>query len=188
MAFLNVNSIRECTEVEGPGKRFAVWVQGCARNCPGCCNPHMQAFEKKHIVDVKDLFALIRESRVKNGIEGVSFLGGEPILQAAGYAELAELCKKENLSVLVFTGFLYQELKDMKSSDVDKLLLNTDMLIDGAFVQEEYETERDWIGSRNQKVYFLSDFYKSGIEYAHKTHKIEIRVENDFIKINGWPF
>ena len=27
------------TEAEGPGVRFAVWVQGCPMRCPGCCNP-----------------------------------------------------------------------------------------------------------------------------------------------------
>ena len=33
------------TEAEGPGRRFALWVQGCPLRCKGCCNPEMLAFK-----------------------------------------------------------------------------------------------------------------------------------------------
>ena len=36
---LSVAQIVSCTEAEGPGKRFALWFQGCPLRCPGCCNP-----------------------------------------------------------------------------------------------------------------------------------------------------
>ena len=50
MPYINLASIRLCTESEGPGKRTAVWVQGCQRRCPGCCNPHMQEIRKNKII------------------------------------------------------------------------------------------------------------------------------------------
>ena len=46
MAYLNLASIRMCTESEGPGRRLAIWVQGCKKRCPGCCNPDMQEIKK----------------------------------------------------------------------------------------------------------------------------------------------
>ena len=36
---LSVAQIVRCTEAEGPGKRYALWFQGCPLRCPSCCNP-----------------------------------------------------------------------------------------------------------------------------------------------------
>lgn len=188
MAFLNIAAIRDCTESEGPGKRFAIWCQGCARKCAGCCNQKMQEFSQKYIIDVNDLKKLIEKSKIDNNIEGVTFIGGEPMLQAEGFAELAEWCKTNNLTVLVFTGFLLAELKKIQNPFIEKLLSNTDILVDGPFIQEQFDTERDWIGSKNQKVYFLSDKYKSGIEFEHKEHSMELMISETELLINGWPF
>ncbi|WP_300370029.1 4Fe-4S cluster-binding domain-containing protein [Brachyspira sp.] len=44
---LNIDSIRECTESEGIGKRFAIWTQGCMKRCRNCCNTQMQPIIKK---------------------------------------------------------------------------------------------------------------------------------------------
>ena len=34
------------TVVEGPGKRLAIWVQGCEIRCPGCCNPRFFSLKR----------------------------------------------------------------------------------------------------------------------------------------------
>ena len=188
MAYLNLASIRLCTESEGPGKRLAIWVQGCERRCPGCCNSDMQEIRKNIIVDVNDLIELIRRSMFVDEIEGLSFIGGEPMLQAEGLSEVAVWAHSVGLTVLVFTGYLYDELQAMNNESVNKLLEDTDLLVDGAFIQEEYDTERDWIGSRNQKVHFLSNAYKSGIEYEKQEHQMEILISEEDILVNGWPY
>lgn len=74
MAYLNLASIRLCTESEGPGKRFAIWVQGCEKRCPGCCNTDMQEIRKNIIVDTEDLIDLIQKSVFSEKIEGLSFI------------------------------------------------------------------------------------------------------------------
>ena len=76
----------------------------------------------------------------------------------------------------------------MKNISVNKLLLDTDLLVDGIFIQEKYDTERDWIGSKNQKIYFLSDAYKPGIEYEKQEHQMEVLVSEKDILVNGWPY
>ena len=45
---LSVAQIVPCTEAEGPGRRFALWFQGCPLRCPGCCNPEMLPFTGGH--------------------------------------------------------------------------------------------------------------------------------------------
>jgi len=187
-SFLNIAAIRICTEAEGPGKRFALWVQGCLQRCPDCCNPNMQELKVSHIIEVQDLFNLILESKNKFDIEGVSFIGGEPLLQVEGLKELALLCQKENLSVLCFTGFSYSKIKDSKDKNLIELLNNIDILVDGLFDKDQFDTERDWVGSKNQNVIFLSDKYKSGIEFEKSSRSIEIRISEKDLLINGWPF
>ena len=188
MSYLNLASLRLSTESEGPGKRLALWVQGCERRCPGCCNPNMQEIRKNIIVDTKDLIELIQCSMSKNVIEGVSFIGGEPMLQAEGLSEIAIWAHSVGLTVLVFTGYTYEELVSMSNHSVDTLLKDTDLLVDGAFIQEEYDTERDWVGSKNQKVHFLSNAYNHGIEYEKHERKMEVLVSEKDILVNGWPY
>lgn len=188
MAYLNLASIRLCTESEGPGRRLAIWVQGCEKRCPGCCNSDMQEIRKNIIVDAKDLIELIHRSMFEDEIEGLSFIGGEPMLQAEGLSEVAVWAHSVGLTVLVFTGYLYDELQAMNNESVNKLLKDTDLLVDGVFIQEEYDTERGWIGSRNQKVHFLSSVYKSGIEYEKQEHQMEVLISEKDILVNGWPY
>lgn len=188
MEYLNLTAIRFCTESEGPGRRFAIWCQGCKRRCQGCCNEHMQPLEVRHIVTVSDLEGIIEEAQKDYDLEGVSFIGGEPLLQARGFAELAEWCQTKNLSVLVFTGYNYDDLKNVTDEVVDRLLHNTDVLVDGQFVGELYDNKRDWVGSTNQRVIYLTDRYQSGTECDNGSHSMEIRIKEDSIDINGWPF
>lgn len=180
-------AVRPCTEAEGPGKRFAIWCQGCLRRCPGCCNPHMQPLKRRNVVAVSDLFNLIKKHYVDDGIEGVSFIGGEPLLQAEGFAELAVKCQKVGLSVLIFTGYKYEDILAASSNAITKLLEYTDILVDGEFIESLYDQKRDWVGSSNQRVIFLSNRYKPGIEYEHGTHRVEIKISDKSISINGWP-
>ena len=187
MICLNLASVRECTEAEGPGKRFAIWCQGCSRKCKGCCNSHMQPFVERHVVDTADVKESIRKSKEENGIEGVSFIGGEPVLQAEGFADVAKWCHENGLSVLVFTGFLHQELIDLHNPFVDELLANTDLLVDGPFVEELFDHDRDWVGSTNQRVIFLTDRYSPGIEKRRGRRQVECFVTDEGVKVNGWP-
>lgn len=187
MSYLNLAAIRPCTEAEGPGKRFAIWCQGCLRRCKGCCNPLMQPMIRRNIVSVDKLFELIRKYKIQNDIEGVSFIGGEPILQAEGFADLAQKCRDSGLSVLLFTGYLYEELLAMHNDNVNLLLQNSDILVDGAFDENLYDQKRDWVGSENQRVIFLSNRYHKGIEYERGMHSTEIIISSNKINLNGWP-
>lgn len=188
MAYLNLASIRLCTESEGPGRRIAIWVQGCERRCPGCCNLDMQEIRKNIIVDTKELIELIQKSMVSDEIEGLSFIGGEPMLQAEGLSEIAKWAHSVGLTVLVFTGYLYNELVEMNNKSVDELLSNIDLIVDGPYLQELYDNERDWIGSKNQKIHFLTQAYEPGIEFEKQEHQMEVLVSENDILVNGWPY
>ena len=189
MAKLNLADWIECTEVEGPGKRFAIWVQGCLLRCPECCNPHMFDISPRSIVDTDEVMKWIRLAKDKHDIEGVTFLGGEPVLQAKGLSVVACGCKEIGLSVVVFTGYTLEFLRRNPMPGVPELLSEADLVVDGAFVSGKPETQRNWAGSTNQEFHYLTDRYGHGIEFDSKyPHGFELRLfEDGTLRFNGWP-
>ncbi len=183
--YLNVNFFVECTTVEGPGKRFCIWLQGCNLGCNNCINQEMLSFEPKKIMNITKLIRLIEKAKEKHDIEGVTFLGGEPFLQARNLALLAKFCKGVNLSILSFSGFKYEYLKINKLDGSKELLDNLDVLIDDIYIENLRDNTRNWVGSTNQSFYYLSDRYNCSIESDKEyQNSIEIRI-SDTVLING---
>src|SRR5947207_8523929 len=102
---LRVAQIVPCTEAEGPGKRFALWFQGCPLRCPGCCNPEMLSFAGGQALSLFEITEQMREARGREAVEGITLLGGEPLAHAATAAPLAREAHRLNLSVMVFSGY-----------------------------------------------------------------------------------
>ncbi len=182
-AVLNVAQVVPRTEAEGPGHRYAVWVQGCPFRCPGCCNPEMLSFEPRRAMPVDALL----EDVGHHDVEGVTFLGGEPISQAAAFADLAEGVRAAGLTVMIFSGHTLAELRAMNDAEVERLLAATDLLVDGRYQASLRTTERRWIGSTNQVMHFLSSAYDPGDPRFLGPNHLEIRMVNGQLTLNGWP-
>ena len=131
----------------GPGERFVVWVQGCPLACTGCWNPDMWAFERRNLCSVEDLVADILAT---NGIEGVTFTGGEPFTQGRVLAEVGQLVRSAGLSVFVFTGY---NLDELTRSEHQALLAVTDVLVAGRYVEARLLTGIPWRSTANQQVH-----------------------------------
>ncbi|MBS4196296.1 4Fe-4S single cluster domain-containing protein [Lederbergia citri] len=173
------------TTVEGPGKRFCLWVQGCSIRCEGCGVPWTWSKKNGKTIRVEDLFNEIKKSKDENNIEGVTFLGGEPFDQAEALGELAFLVKDLGLTVMTFSGYHYEDLQKRKNAQ--RLLANTDLLIDGPFIKDKLDLSRPWVGSSNQRYHFLTSVYKH-LENNLMTigNKIEIRIsEEGAVSVNG---
>lgn len=171
------------TEAEGPGVRFAIWVQGCSLACKGCCNPEMLPF----VSATSRTPSSLTEEALKADVEGVSLLGGEPFAQAAGLAVVAEGVRAHGLSVVVFSGYRLDEIRDMHDAGAQRLLAATDLLIDGRFELERRSNLRRFIGSDNQKLHFLTDRYRPDDPRFSESNHVELRLSRDALTINGWP-
>jgi len=179
---MRIYKILKNTTVEGPGRRFCIWFQGCNKHCKGCFAKETWDFKAGEEYYVEKLFELIKTQK---GIEGVTFLGGEPFEQAKELSQLAKLIKNENLSVLCFTGYTFEELKSKKSPEINELLSQIDLLIDGGFEQENFDLSRPWVGSSNQRFLYLTDRYNRD-EIKKYKNKIEMRLNpNGELVING---
>jgi anaerobic ribonucleoside-triphosphate reductase activating protein len=138
--------------VDGPGLRFVLFVQGCEMNCPGCHNPATHDKNGGYDITADEVMGKIAANPL---IDGVTFSGGEPFLQAEALVPLAEKIKAAGLSLIVYSGYTYEELKSRPGAA--GLLALADFLVDGAFVEEEKSLELRFRGSRNQNVIDLNN-------------------------------
>ena len=186
---LRIANLIDHTISEGPGARFALWVQGCHIRCPGCCNPEMFSDKGGTLWSVDDLETRILASKASNNIEGVTFLGGEPTMQAPALSLLAKRMKANGLTVMMFSGFVLEQLR--ARPEVVDLLDNVDMLVDGPYDRTQPEPPppigRRWIGSSNQVTHYLTSAYSPEDPQMNDANTIEIRVNKDGVVINGWP-
>lgn len=179
---LDIYKIISNTTVEGPGERFCIWLQGCKKHCDGCWAKETWSFGVGQKYSVDALFEMIKSTE---NIEGVTFLGGEPFEQAEELGILAEKVKGIGLSIVCFTGYTFDELKEKQNSFIDRLLQNIDLLVDGEFQKDKFDLSRPWVGSSNQRYIFLSDFYNEKQILAYK-NKVEMRISQDGrLEING---
>ena len=178
---LRINRIVKQTRTEGFGNRYCIWVQGCSICCKGCINREMWDKTEGEIYSVTSLIKDIEHQGKR--IEGITVLGGEPFEQTQGLLELVRKCKEKGYTVILFTGFLYEQILEKKEQR--DVLSYTDLLIDGPYMEEKRDFSRPWSGSSNQKYIFLSDKY-SEKDLEKVENKLEIRISKDgAVWING---
>ena len=188
--WLNVAAHVAKTEAEGPGRRYALWVQGCPLRCPGCCNPHMLEDREAKVESVESVIESILSQRSQ--IEGVTFIGGEPFWQAEALTQVARAVRQAGLSVMVFTGLTRRFIERQEREDWRAFLNEIDLLIDGPYIKSKHVDDRRWIGSSNQGVHLLSERYahlseELGQGWDGGANTIELRLTGGELTINGFP-
>jgi len=131
--------------VDGAGIRFAIFMQGCLRNCAGCHNPETHALNGGRLLDTGEIISEIKKNPL---LDGITLTGGEPLLQLDAANELARAAKNLGLSVWLYTGYTFEELPPAAAI----LLESVDVLIDGAFVESQRDLELQFRGSSNQRI------------------------------------
>ena len=143
------------SHANGPGVRAVLWVQGCSLGCPGCFNPDTHAFGGGERVPVHDLFQ--RLVALSTSIEGLTISGGEPLQQRGALLAFLRRVRRETpLSVVLFTGYTWEEVQRMP--DAETLLSCVDVLIAGRYDASQH-LARDLRGSANKTVHMLTDRY-----------------------------
>ena len=161
-----IHDVLRSSTANGPGDRFVVWVQGCSRRCPGCFNPVAQPFPGTgYDITIPQIM-----NGIPDAVEGITISGGEPFEQPEELLRLVRAARDRKLSVLIYTGYTYEELMNsfsgMKRELMHDVLKHTDYLIDGPYVREN-PSRNKWAGSGNQRFLLLSE----GIVVADLTEK-----------------
>jgi len=183
---VNVAHVVERCHVLGPGDRFVIWGQGCPLRCPGCHNPDFLPFVDATWMTIGELEGRILATR---GIEGVTFVGGEPFAQARALGVLAQRVRRAGLSVMVYSGFMLEELLSGVVPDAMWLLYSADLLMDGPY-RRDLPTQKPWRGSDNQRLIALTSRYADQVEVWNQPlgQEFEVRVRADgTLEVLGIP-
>lgn len=145
--------------VDGPGFRYVLFVQGCPHRCPGCHNPESHDFDGGEEMTVREIFDEI----MKNPhLRGVTFSGGEPFCQVPALLELARLVRGAGLSLMSYSGYTLEELRERHDPETDELLDMLDILVDGRYVESLRNLTLIYRGSENQRVIDMKKTRRSG--------------------------
>jgi anaerobic ribonucleoside-triphosphate reductase activating protein len=192
-----IHNLIESTSSNGPGRRAGVWFAGCSLKCHGCWNAETHRHGGGKYVTVEDLAQQILSI---DGIEGVTFSGGEPIQQAPSLARLVERLKtaRPDFSIGMYTGYTEKELDEGSfewhvspmvfpgSPILWKIIKrHLDFAVMGRYNQLQRTSELSLRGSANQKVVFFSDRYN---EASLKPQYVEITIAPGGVtKLTGFP-
>lgn len=158
---LAVPIIQSDSIVDGEGIRSVIWTQGCPHKCPGCHNPQTHNTNEGIELDIEEIKSQID---ALTGQDGITFSGGDPMIQPKACAEIAKYCHSKGLNVWCYTGFTYEELIKLSqvNSTILEFLKQVDVLVDGKFLLSEKSYDVVFRGSKNQRLIDVKKTLKAG--------------------------
>lgn len=172
------------SEVEGPGCRIVIWVQGCSLQCKGCFEKDTWDANKGDDISVEEIKRRMIETP---DIEGITILGGEPFEQPVALSKLLFITRSIGKNSIVFSGYTFEELNNKHNYYIDLMLEYTDLLVDGRFEQNMPEKSRPLVGSNNQRFLALSETGNQLLEGMNLLKRnVEVRITKEgVVMING---
>ena len=145
--------------VDGPGLRYAVFVQGCSHHCPGCHNQEAHDPQGGHDEDTEALITRMKKNPL---LSGLTLSGGDPLEQSVPCLALAKAAHEMGLNVWAYTGYTWEQLLKCNDPDQMALLKEVDVLVDGPFILAERSLELDYCGSKNQRLIAVPESLRKG--------------------------
>ncbi|HNC49937.1 MAG TPA: 4Fe-4S cluster-binding domain-containing protein, partial [bacterium] len=105
---------------------------------------------------------------------------------AEGLTEVAQLLRKQNLTIMSYSGFTVEEIRT-KGNFYVSLLEALDILVDGEY-KRELNVNRLWRSSANQRVLFLTDRYIAYQAHIDEEYReLEFTLNTNQITTTGFP-
>lgn len=158
---LAAKEIQSDSIVDGEGIRSVIWFQGCSHHCKECQNPETWDFNGGYEVSLDDVKKQISELEFQ---KGVTFSGGDPMMQIEALVELTKFVHECGMDVWVYTGYTYEEVLKLAESNPLYLeaLKNTDALVDGRFMIKLKSFDVKFRGSTNQRIIDVKKSLETG--------------------------
>jgi len=167
------------TTVEGPGKRVAIWTQGCSIRCKGCINKELQDASKGEEMTAMEIVNKVKAS----GLKAVTILGGEPLDQPASIMNLVYRLKLyiPGVEIMLFTGFEAARAKELLGVITWPAI---DIIVTGPYDASKPD-KRKWIGSTNQEIHRNTKEAKAYQWPLKKVFELEFSADETGAYVNG---
>ena len=150
---MNYEKIDKCSVSNGAGVRTVLWVSGCDIRCRNCHNPQTWDFNSGIPFTEETMQELLYDLS-KPYIKGLTLSGGHP-LDPHNAPKVLEIVKRvkmvfPNKDIWIYTGYVWEDI--IKSNTLKEILKYTDVLVDGAYVDELRDISLPFRGSSNQRI------------------------------------
>lgn len=161
---ISILDIVHDTTVDGPGFRTSIYAAGCRHACPGCHNPQSWDIGGGKRITVDALFETVVQAEFAN----VSFTGGDPLMQAGAFTELARRIKTETRKTIwCYTGYTFEQV--VLSPSLSQILPHLDVLVDGRFIAAQKDESLRFRGSHNQRIIDVGATMRTGVMVMYDT-------------------
>ena len=154
---MKYHNITKADMLNGEGLRVVLWVSGCSHHCHACQNAVTWDSNDGLVFDdaaKKEIF----DELEKDWCSGITLSGGDPLF-LGNRCEISKLVKEirekfKDKTIWLYTGYTFEELlEQMKTDkDLDTILNNIDVLLDGRFVLRLASEKIHYVGSSNQCI------------------------------------
>lgn len=150
---MNYHNIKTDDMLNGDGLRVTCWVSGCNMGCFNCYNPQTWDFNNG-IPFTEDTMQEILYDLSKPYIKGLTLSGGHP-LDPHNVPKVLEIVKRvkmvfPNKDIWIYSGYVWEDI--IKDETLREILKYTDILVDGAYIDELRDISLPFRGSSNQRI------------------------------------
>ena len=150
---MNYEKVDKCSVSNGAGVRTVLWVSGCDVHCHNCHNPQTWDFNSG-IPFTDDTMQEILYDLSKPYIKGLTISGGHP-LDPRNAPKVLEIVKRvkmvfPNKDIWIYSGYVWENI--IKDETLREILKYSDVLVDGAYVDELRDISLPFKGSSNQRI------------------------------------
>ena len=150
---MNYEKIDKCSVSNGTGIRTVLWVSGCDIHCRNCHNQQTWDFNSGIPFTENTMQELLYDLS-KPYIKGLTLSGGHP-LDPHNAPKVLEIVKRvkmvfPNKDIWIYSGYVWEDI--IKDNTLKEILKCTDVLVDGAYVDELRDISLAFRGSSNQRI------------------------------------
>ena len=150
---MNYEKIDKCSVSNGAGVRTVLWVSGCDIHCYNCHNQQTWDFDSGIPFTEETMQELLYDLS-KPYIKGCTISGGHP-LAPRNLPEVLKIVKHvkmvfPNKDIWIYSGYEWENI--IKDETLREILKYTDVLVDGAYVDELRDISLAFRGSSNQRI------------------------------------
>ena len=158
---MNYHNIKTDDMLNGDGLRVTCWVSGCNMGCFNCYNPQTWDFNSG-IPFTDDTMQEILYDLSKPYIKGLTLSGGHP-LDPHNAPKVLEIVKRvkmvfPNKDIWIYSGYVWEDI--IKDDTLKEILKRTDVLVDGAYIDELRDISLSFRGSSNQRIIDVQESLK----------------------------